>query len=784
MDKPEESPSLSPDSEDSSPNPPSAFPRVQISIDGGASGQFRITIEALDGAGQPTEAQSFTVTLPAGVEGASNGDGVKVQGDAIYPLPAGRPQETRANRFRGWARQSRERLGLFAASHNITLGLVLFGASLLIYLLTRFIALDQFPIYFFTDEAVQTILAADLVRDNFFDYDNVFLPTFFRNVYQYNLGVSVYLQLLPYLFFGKSILITRGVSVLVSLLVPLSVGLTMRDIFKAPYWWAGALVATLAPAWFLHSRTAFETVLAVSFYALFLYLYLLYRYRSPRFLYPALIVAALGFYSYSPAQIYFGLTGLILLASDARYHWQNREVLLRGALLTLVLALPYIRFRFTHSEAMAEHLQILSSYWVEDIPVGEKINRYLGEYLTGISPGYWFIPNEKDLARHVMGGYGHLLRATLPFMFLGLVLAMRWVRQSSYRTVLIAFLVAPTGAAVVEVGITRLLVFVVPAMLLITLGISQAGLWLERLRLPRWALSLILFLLLGLASFSMTRDALTNGPLWSQDYGLHGMQYGAREVFGAIQDHLDEFPDDEVILSPSWANGTDVVARFFLPDPMPIKVGSIDGYLVEQKDIVPESLFVLPAYEFQKARMSTKFTDFQVEEILYYPNGKPGFYLARMEYVEDIQELLEIERQERARLQQEMLTIDGEEVTVRYPLLDMGQIRDVFDQDVLSVARTLEANPFVLELEFDRSRTISGYQIVIGSAYGDLITYLYPESGSEPIKDVRKFQGNIEAPEYEVVFDQPFTVERMRVEVHDFTQGEVGHVHVWEMELR
>lgn len=82
-------------------------------------------------------------------------------------------------------------------------GLILL--ALLVYLATRLIALDSFPIYFFTDEAVQTVLAADLVHSNLQNYDEEMLPTYFVNGGQYNLGVSVYIQILPYLVDRKSV---------------------------------------------------------------------------------------------------------------------------------------------------------------------------------------------------------------------------------------------------------------------------------------------------------------------------------------------------------------------------------------------------------------------------------------------------------------------------------------------------------------------------------------------------------------------------------------------------
>jgi hypothetical protein len=92
-----------------------------------------------------------------------------------------------------------------SAWQKLDLDLTLFILAVLCYLLTRFIGLADFPIFFFCDEAVQTVLAADLVRDGFYNVSTEFLPTFFFNAYQYNLGPSVYLQVIPFLLLGKSV---------------------------------------------------------------------------------------------------------------------------------------------------------------------------------------------------------------------------------------------------------------------------------------------------------------------------------------------------------------------------------------------------------------------------------------------------------------------------------------------------------------------------------------------------------------------------------------------------
>ncbi|HNT54971.1 MAG TPA: glycosyltransferase family 39 protein, partial [Anaerolineaceae bacterium] len=186
-------------------------------------------------------------------------------------------------------------------------GLWLLLAAVVIYLVTRFVGLDRFPIYFFTDEAVQRMLADDFLDQGLRSYFDELLPTYFVNGGQYNLGVSVYLQAL-FAWLPRSVWVTRGVSIIVSLLAALGIGLSLRNIFKERFAWTGVLLLTITPIWFLHSRTAFEVVEATAFYAGFAYCYLMYRQVNPRYLMAAAVMAGLMFYSYSPAQLVIVVT--------------------------------------------------------------------------------------------------------------------------------------------------------------------------------------------------------------------------------------------------------------------------------------------------------------------------------------------------------------------------------------------------------------------------------------------------------------------------------------------
>ena len=178
--------------------------------------------------------------------------------------------------------------------------LLVFGLA--VYALTSFVGIARFPIYFFSDEAVNPLLAQQLLRNGLRDATGTWLPPYFKNDDRWTLSLSVYAQLIGVALFGKSVLVTRGISALISMLCPLAVALALKLVFKARTWWLGALVVAALPAWFLHARTGFETVLAVSFFACFLCAYLLYRCVSPGWLPLALLCGAATFYSYANGQ--------------------------------------------------------------------------------------------------------------------------------------------------------------------------------------------------------------------------------------------------------------------------------------------------------------------------------------------------------------------------------------------------------------------------------------------------------------------------------------------------
>lgn len=668
----------------------------------------------------------------------------------------------------------------------------LFAAALVVYLTIRLIGLAHFPIFFFTDEAIQTVTAADLIHNQFRSPEGEFLPTFFKNGGQYNLSTSVYLQVLPTLVFGKSIFVTRAVSVLVSLLAALSIGLALKNAFGSRSGWVGVLLLAVTPTWFLHSRTAFETVLAVSFYAAFLYCYLLYRQGKTGYLYAAVVFGALTFYSYSPGQAVIALTAVLLFIVDLRYHWQQRKIVLRGIILALALAVPYLRFQINHPGEMLRHLAILDSYWIQELPLREKLSRYGHEYLRGINPLYWYDPTPDGLVRHIMKGYSFLWLPALPFVIFGFGLALARNRNPAYRVVLAAFLAVPAGAALVGLGITRLLFMVIPAALLGGIGFSAALEWLVlRLRQPKLrervflGLSLMVFIAMGAAGSFMAHDALVNGPTWFDDYGLAGMQYGGDSLFSAVRSYLDENPQARILLSPSWANGTDVIARFFFDDPLPFSLGSVAGHLGEYTPIGADEVFILLPEELAQVRASGKFETVAIERTVNYPNGQPGFYFTHLAYVDNAEAVFEQERNLRRELTEDTLFLqDGTMAAVAYSNLDMGEIKQAFDGDPASLIRTYEANPFKINITFAEARPLDGLQLRVGGVATRVSALVYIEGESLP----RSF--SVEASEspapqnLSLDFYETRMVSAIQIEIRNIRDSEPAHVHLWEITFR
>ena len=661
------------------------------------------------------------------------------------------------------------------------IGKLFFALSALVYLASRFLGLERFPIYFFCDEAVNGVSAGDLVRHGLRDTAGHLLPTYFVNGGVYNLSASVYAQIPARLLFPTSVFAARATAVLVAFSGAIAVERIVSHVFRRRFGWTGILLLGATPAWFIHSRTVFETAMAASFYAWFLYGYLRYRDGHSRGLGLAVVAGALAFYTYSPMQLVVPVSVLLFAAADLPFHWRNRRVAALGLAGALVLALPQARALRAHPDDTPRHLAQLFSYWGrQDLGVGQKVGLYAREYAAGFSPRYWFVPEQaRDLPRHRFRGLGHLLPWTAPFLAAGLLLCVVRFRSAPYRTVLLALLAAPAGAALARVTVTRALVLVVPAAIATAIGLDRLLAPLAR-RIPEAAVALIAFLPLAAANATLLHAALAHGPTWYRDYGIHGMQYGARQVFGEVRRRLAAGSAQRFEVSPIWANGTDSLQRFFLPGEKRVQLHDIRWFSAARRNL-EGTVVVLTPNEYATARRDPRFVAPGPDAVLPFPDGTPGFYFLRLRNAPDFEERVAEERARRHALVRETFADASEILEVAHSRLDIGQLRFLFDGDPSTLTRTASVNPAVFEISFRSPRPLRAVVVTTGRMDFCLSARVRAASG-RVAKTVREFSGLPGEPVARVSLEPPVEdATSVRLEIENFRAGDDENIHVREI---
>jgi hypothetical protein len=384
-----------------------------------------------------------------------------------------------------------------------------------------------------------------------------------------------------------------------------------------------------------------------------------------------------------------------------------------------------------------------------------------------------------------MKGYGHILWLMFPLWLAGLVRCIRRFRDPAHRTLLLATLAAPSGAALVDWGITRGLVFLIPATLIIALGMEMAVDWLRAKwpRLSQRLVSLLIFVSLAAFSFWMMADALIHGPTWYTDYGLIGMQYGAQQVLPRAVEIAQSDPETTVYVSSTWANGSDVLLRYFADDTPNIKMGNINAWALDYFPLDRGMLFVMTEDDLDYITTSGKFMDITVEETLPYPDGSDGFFFVRLTYAPDILDILAEEREARQALVPTEILLEGQVIHVEHSVLDMNEIVEAFDGDPTTLIRTLEANPLKIVLHFPEPRQLQSATLLIGgpptrvklTAFlaGEEIAALSEEVEQSPV-----------TRELTLSFGEEQPVDEIRLEVLSVNDGEISHVHLWEVTLQ
>ena len=156
----------------------------------------------------------------------------------------------------------------------------------------------------------------------------------------------------------------------------------------------------------------------------------------------------------------------------------------------------------------------------------------------------------------------------------------------------------------------------------------------------------------------------------------------------------------------------------------------------------------------------------------------------RLRYVDNIDAILEAEKEARSKLQTGEVTIDSQQVSVGYSMLDMGTIQNAFDGDTCTLIRSLEANPLVIELTFPQPRAMSGLTVMVGGVATRVTARLQVEGQNTPVVFKNEQPQTPLQKEMTLNFSATLQVTSIHLEVLSVNDSAPAHIHVWEITFK
>lgn len=171
------------------------------------------------------------------------------------------------------------------------------------------------------------------------------------------------------------------------------------------------------------------------------------------------------------------------------------------------------------------------------------------------------------------------------------------------------------------------------------------------------------------------------------------------------------------------------------------------------------------------------------ERTIPYPDGSPGFLFVRLAYVSNVDELFVADREARRSLVPAQTVLNGQRVDVQHSVTDMGGVEELFDGSFSTVMRGMEANPFVLVFNFSQPITTRSLSAMVRcSETFHIKVEATPADGGKVHTYEKTFENMPPDPTVEIPYpDGPLTVSAVRVEITNLQDGEVSHVHIFEM---
>lgn len=131
------------------------------------------------------------------------------------------------------------------------------------------------------------------------------------------------------------------------------------------------------------------------------------------------------------------------------------------------------------------------------------------------------------------------------------------------------------------------------------------------------------------------------------------------------------------------------------------------------------------------------------------------------------------------------VNLGGEMIRMGHSPLDIGGPQDAFDNNIDTLMRGREDNPFILDFEFSEPQPISGVMMDFGRMDFILRVQVYGNDDRGPILYEDEYRGQPEIPHADIDFlTGPEQVWRIYIEIEQLNPPEEVHIHVREVVLK
>jgi hypothetical protein len=158
------------------------------------------------------------------------------------------------------------------------------------------------------------------------------------------------------------------------------------------------------------------------------------------------------------------------------------------------------------------------------------------------------------------------------------------------------------------------------------------------------------------------------------------------------------------------------------------------------------------------------------------------FAFRQLSHVNHADQPVEAETVLPAGLVTDEISLGDETIRMTHSTLDIGQSKDVFDNNIDTLIRGLDANPFILDLQFSQSQAIKGLMMDFGRMDFSIRIKVYGPGNTSPVSYAGEYRQQPPIPHLDMDFvDGPEQVKRIYIEIEQLLPPEEVHIHVREV---